>query len=150
MRLTTVASVTEQMIFFRESTKTASTNPIHRYIVIHLTTHPHDPFATLHNNKNLRNAVADANGAAPQKRDFLTKSATNRRIRLLRPRSLHDTLSRSHLHTPYQQQSTKLTSRRIRTSSLVIDFSSFFVSLQRGPWPPLLSHHPSLFFLLRP
>jgi len=88
-----------------------------RYIIIRTTTHPHDRSTTLNNSKNLRNSAAYTNGAPKQKRDLLTKAATTNYIRSLRSHSPHDTLSRSHIHTPKKQQRAKRNSRRVQSTS---------------------------------
>ena len=72
MRVTTVASVTEQnknknpKIRGKQLLRTI----FDRYSLIHPTTHPHDPIATLHINNNQQNAAADAYGSPSQNDDL--------------------------------------------------------------------------------
>jgi len=71
MREMTVASVTEQNDFSDFfGRKQLLRTVFDRYIVIDPIICSHDSFATLHINKNLRNAVDDAYKAPPQKRDL--------------------------------------------------------------------------------
>ena len=119
MRVTTVASVTEQNGFFpKNQRKQLLRTVFDRYVLIYPTTHSLDPSATRHINSKQRNAVADSYGAPPQIATSSTKAATTRRIRQLRPHSPHDTLSLSILHTLYQQQPTKRINQYLRSISL--------------------------------
>ena len=77
-----------------------------RYVIINLSTHPHEHCATRHTNKNLRNAIADVYGAPPQ-------NATSQRKQLLHAvfdsyvlnhstiRS-HDRISTLHINNKHQ------------------------------------------------
>ena len=67
MRVTTVASVTEQNNNKNDRRKQLLRTVFDRYVLVHPTTHPHDPSTTLRTNNYSRNAVADAYGGPPQK-----------------------------------------------------------------------------------
>ena len=77
MRVTTVASVTEQNILFGNLRKQLLRSLFDRYNLLYPTTRPHDPFNTRHINNNLRNAAADAyrapspNANLPQRKQLL-------------------------------------------------------------------------------
>ena len=71
MRVTTVASVTEQYNQRNQLLQSL----FDRYIVIHPTTHPHDPSAALHINVNFKNAISDVYEAPPQTRTSLDENS---------------------------------------------------------------------------
>ena len=61
MRVTTVASVTEQNVFSKKNRrKQLLRAPFDRYVIVHPTTRPHVPSITRHINKNQRNTLSDA------------------------------------------------------------------------------------------
>ena len=128
-RVTTVASVTEQNNDFPpnfdensyyELYSIATTSLIPPYT---LTIHKLH-FLSIASNKTQKLTRTEH---SRKRRPPSTKSATKNRIRSLHPHSHHDTLSRSHLHTPQQRQGTKRSGRHVRRISLTADFFPFFV-----------------------
>jgi len=129
MQVTTVASVVEKnknpKIFRR---KQLLRTVFDRYDLINPTTHPHDPCATPHNNKQQRNSTPDSYGAPPRIRE------TSQRKQLLhvifdryilisptiRPRNLPSTL---HSNGKYQHAAPDV----YRPLPTIVDFSPFFV-----------------------
>ena len=50
--------------------------PFDSYVIIHLTTRPHNPCATLNNNKNLQEVAADVFRGPPPKQQITYFSVT--------------------------------------------------------------------------
>ena len=135
MRGTTVASVTEQNDFSEKKRRKQLLHTLFdSYILINPTTHPHDPCATLHNNKNLRNTVADTYGAPPKnaqnrQRKQLLRAAFDRHVlihtstrslnsfaTLHSDSNLRNTATDTHRHlTEVQNSTTKSRRHALRT-----------------------------------
>ena len=102
-----------------------------RYLLINPSTHPHDPSTTLHNNKNQRNAAADAYRAPPRKQNSRHKQLLHAafvRYVLNRP----TILSRDPTSTLYtNDKQINAISNTYRTSSLVCQFFSLPRSLRQ-------------------
>ena len=133
IQVTTVASVTEKNDFrIVESTNSATTSSI-RSLRLH--TPHHTPFRSLFYTPYQQQVTkrSSRHVRLPPRKHDLAQTATARRIRQRHTHSPNNTLSRSNLHTPYQQQLAKRTSRHVQSTSPKRDLKEAkSVMLRRG------------------
>jgi len=129
MRITTVACVTEQNDFSEKNRRNQLLRTVFdRYNLIRPTIRHHDPSDTLHIINKQRNVTSDSYEAPPQKRDLADENSyyTSHSVATssFTPRYA---LTIPVLHF-IQQQLAKRNIRHVRTSSLIVTFSPFFIS----------------------